>query len=219
MEKQEKLNHYSIDAVLDSYNIETVTQCQHLDDWLTAQPTDFSPLEKLLLDELPEELRENERSWNEEELKINFIGAVFRIAKLNVKGVMKTFFERSLSGTVQGKKISVIVDCMVASPKKSGNPEAPYFFLQEYKRSKGDSHDPEGQMLAAMLLAQEKNEDKSPLYGCWVQGAAWRFTVLNGLEYCVSQTFDATNPTALLQIVLILRKLKKLILMRTNNGY
>ena len=66
-----------------------------------------------------------------EELKINFIGAVFRIAQLNVKGGLKTFFERAISGIVQGKKISVIVDCMVASPRKSGNPQAPYFFLQE----------------------------------------------------------------------------------------
>ena len=165
----EKVNHYSIDAVLDSYSIEVVSECEHLDNWLAAPPSELSTLDKLLLAELPEELRENERSWNEEELKINFIGAVFRIAQLNVKGVLKTFFERAISGTVQGKKISVVVDCMVASPRKSGNPQAPYFFLQEFKRSKGDRHDPEGQMLAAMILAQELNHDGLPLYGCWIK--------------------------------------------------
>ena len=218
MEKKteiQKLNHYSIDEVLDTYNIETIDNCEKLDIWLNAEPSEFSILEQCLLDELPTELRLNERNWNEEELKINFIGAVFRIARLEVKGVLKTFFERSLTGIVQGIRISIIADCMVASPRKSGNPQAPYFFLQEFKRSKGDRHDPEGQMLAAMILAQELNQDGNPLYGCWIQGKSWNFTVLNGIEYCVSGSFDATDTADLLQIVFILRKLKELILRRT----
>ena len=108
---------------------------------------------------------------------------------------------------------------MVASPKYSGRPASPYFFLQDgpssrYKRSKGDSHDPEGQMLAAMILAQEMNHDGHPMYGCWLQGKNWYFTVLKGVEYCVSRQFDATQERDLLQIVFILRKLKALILAR-----
>ncbi len=132
---------------------------------------------------------------------------------------MKTFFERSLNGTVNSHRISVVVDCMVASAKNSGRPAVPYFFLQDgpssrFKRSKGDTHDAEGQMLAAMILAQDMNHDGHPLYGCWVQGKNWYFTVLNGVEYCVSRQFDATREPDLLQIVFILRKLKTLILAR-----
>ena len=41
-----------------------------------------------------------------------------------------------------------------------------HWLLHEFKRSKGDSHDPEGQMLAAMILAQELNPNTNPLYGC-----------------------------------------------------
>ena len=63
--KMEKVNHYSIDAVLDSYSIEVISECEHLDNWLAAAPSELSILDKLLLAELPEELRENERSWNE----------------------------------------------------------------------------------------------------------------------------------------------------------
>jgi hypothetical protein len=103
---------------------------------------------------------------------------------------------------------------MVASPKNSGRPNAPYFFLQEFKRSKADDNDPEGQMLAAMILAQELNKDGKPLYGCWLQGRIWYFTVLNGNEYCVSKLFDASDAEDLLRIVFILRKLKDLILNR-----
>jgi hypothetical protein len=101
---------------------------------------------------------------------------------------------------------------MIATPMKSGRPKHPYFFLQEFKKSKGDNHDAEGQMLAAMILAQEINQDQKPLYGSWVQGVNWRFTVLRGTEYCVSRAYDATNASDLLQIVFILQRLKALVL-------
>ncbi len=211
---EKKLNHYDVEEVMDTFAIETVDNCTILNEWVNTTPFDLSPSEQSLVKELPVELRKDERNWNEEELKMFFISPIFRIANLNVDKKFKTFFERPLSGFVNGYKISVIVDCMVASPKYSGRPANPYFFLQEYKRSKGDSHDPEGQMLSAMILAQEKNQDGKPLYGCWVQGRIWYFTVLNGKEYCVSNAFDAAQEQDLFQIVYILRKLKELILGR-----
>ena len=99
IESPKRLNHYSIDTVLDTYGIETVSQCSHLDNWLATTPSDFSPLEQLLLAELPAELRENERNWNEEELKINFIGALSLIiysrkAKNKVFCICKRFINR-----------------------------------------------------------------------------------------------------------------------------
>jgi hypothetical protein len=69
-------------------------------------------------------------------------------------------------------------------------------------------------MLAAMILAQELNQDGKPIYGCWLQGKVWNFTTLIGRDYCVSRLYDATNPEDLRQIVFILRKLKDLILNR-----
>lgn len=209
-----KLNHYSIEEVLEAFDIQPIDNCKILEVWINAEPTDLSVVDKSLLKDLPSELQHNARNWNEEELKMNFISLVFRMANLNVEKKMKIFYERPLSGIVQDFKISVITDCMVASPKNSGRPDAPYFFLQEFKRSKSDDNDPEGQMLAAMILAQELNQDGKPLYGCWLQGRIWYFTVLNGKDYCVSKLFDASDPEDLLQIVFILRKLKDLILNR-----
>ena len=141
------------------------------------------------------------------------------MAKLEVPHKISTFYERKFSGKVNDITISLIVDCMLASPKNSGQPKLPYFFMQEFKQSLGDGHErnvapPEGQMLAAMILAQELNKDNKSLYGCWIQGRIWYFTVLNGKEYCVSKLFDASNAEGLVQIVFILRKLKDLILNR-----
>ena len=111
--------------------------------------------------------------------------------------------------------MTVITDCMVASPKLAGDPDKPYFFLQEFKQAQRFGRtDPQGQMLVAMLLAQKYNADDKYLYGCYVVENNWRFTTLKGLEYCVSPQFDATKKEDLHQIVFILRQLKELILNR-----
>ena len=204
----EKLNHYSIEEVIDTYQIIRTKKCQVLNEWLSNTVADLKDHEVELLKALPLELEDAQYAWNEEELKMYFIAPLIRIANINQKGVVGTFFERKLKGIVENITISVTCDCMVATPKLSGNPDVPYFFLQEFKRSKGDSHDPEGQMLAAMILAQSINPTPKPLFGSWIQGRFWYFTVLINKEYCVSQPFDATNYEDLLKIVFILKNLK-----------
>jgi hypothetical protein len=210
---EKKLNHYDVSEVIDTFDIDRVSSCVHLNSWIAATGS-LEPWQEELLKNVHEEnfLRWDE--WNEEELKMKFVSLILFLSRIDEYQKVHTFFERPMVGVVGNVKISIIVDCMVATPKKSGNPKMPYFFMQEFKRSKGDSHDPEGQMLAAMILAQELNQDGKPLYGCWIQGSIWRFTVLNGSEYCVSRAFDAAQESDLLQIVFILRKLKELILNR-----
>ena len=152
--------------------------------------------------------------WNEEELKIQFIGTCFRIANINVKSKIKVFFERSLSAKVDNHQLSVIADCLVATPMTFATPQNPFFFLQEYKKGRGESKDPEAQMLMAMLIAQEKNKDGKPIYGSYLFGSHIRFTTLVGREYCISKNFSADEREDLLSIICILRKLKELILNR-----
>jgi hypothetical protein len=218
-----KINHYDVNEVLETFNLQRKKNCATLTEWLNTIPTPFSVAEEELLSQLPNELIEWQYAWNEEELKMYFVSPVLRMAHINEAHKIGLFFERSLSGKVDEKKISVVCDAMIATPTNAGRPKIPYFFLQvecernsenvgKFKRSKGDTHDPEGQMLAAMLLAQEMNKDEKPLYGCWLQGKNWNFTTLIGKEYCVSRQFDATQIPDLHQIVFILRKLKTLIL-------
>jgi len=90
--------------------------------------------------------------------------------------------------------------------------ETPYFFLHEYKREKKYSGDPIGQMLGGMLIGQAKNNNNKPIYGCYVQGRYWYFSVLEGKKYVISNSFNASELEDVCQIVFILRKLKKIIL-------
>jgi len=212
MEKK-KLNHYDVFEVIDTFGIEKNRDCAILKSWMSVQGS-FTPFEAQLMEQAREKLELKWDEWNEEELKMNFISLVFFVARLDVPKRITTFYERKFSGKVNDISISLIVDCMIASPTNSGRPKSPYFFLQEFKQSLGDGHDPEGQMLAAMILSREINKDDKPIYGCWLQGAAWRFTLLNGIEYCVSRQFDATDSDDLLRIVFILRELKERILNR-----
>ena len=92
--------------------------------------------------------------------------------------------------------------------------EAPYFFLHEYKREKKYSGDPIGQMLGGMLIAQAQNNNGKPIYGCYVQGRFWFFSILEDKQYVISKAFDASEKEEALQIVFILRQLKQIILER-----
>jgi hypothetical protein len=207
MENIEKLNHYDGAEVIERFNIEKQSECDVLNDWLNVSGT-LNNIEEYILDKAQKDIKLTGRDWNEEELKMNFVALVFFVASLNVPKKIQVFYERRLSGEVDGIAISVKVDGMLATPTNANRPKTPYFFLQEFKRSLGDDHDPEGQMLAAMILAQELNKDHKPIYGCWLQGKFWNFTTLISRNYCVSRTYDATNIKDLQEIVLILRKLK-----------
>lgn len=213
MESSKKLNHYDVFEVIDTFKIEKIKNCITLKDWTNAHGK-LNEFENELIVQAREELDLKWDEWNEEELKMHFISLVFFVAKISVPKRINIFYERKLSGEVNDILISLIVDCMLANPTYSGRPQLPYFFLQEFKQSLGDGHDPEGQMLAAMILAQELNKDGKPMYGCWLQGKNWNFTTLIGRDYCVSKQFDATDMEDLHQIIFILRKLKDLILNR-----
>jgi hypothetical protein len=210
MENIEKLNHYDGAEVIERFNIEKQLECKVLDDWLDVTGT-LTDMEQYMLGTVRQDIIVSGRDWNEEELKMNFVAIVFFVARLNVPKKVQVFYERRLNGEVEGIPISVKVDGMLATPTNANRPKNPYFFLQEFKRSLGDDHDPEGQMLAAMILAQELNKDGKPLYGCWLQGKVWNFTTLIGKNYCVSRLYDASSKRDSELIVMILRKLKTLI--------
>lgn len=155
---EKKLNHYDVEEVIDVMGIEKIENSIHLDEWLNAGG-EIKVSYAEILEEGRQELSLKWDEWNEEELKIKFVSLVFLASQVEEPKKIRTFFERNLSGKVNDIIISVTVDCMIATPKKSGAPEHPYFFLQErfaarFKRSRTDSRDPEGQMLAAMILAR-----------------------------------------------------------------
>ena len=69
-------------------------------------------------------------------------------------------------------------------------------------------------MLAAMLVAQYRNADSEVIYGAWLVGSMWNFTLLLDTDYYVSRKFDASDRLDLMQIIHVLRALQVLILNR-----
>ena len=189
-------------AMLNTFCIQTITECSALNDWLQTDDS-LDDFDNQIIDKALQRYAALAKGWNEEELKMHFISDILKVADPNIPNVCKTFFERPLEGVVNNYLMHVVTDCMIASP---------YFFLQEFKQAQNyGKTDPQGQMLAAMLLAQEQNKDGKHLFGCYVIERHWYFTTLLGTDYCVSSAFDSTKKPDLLQIVFTLRKLKELI--------
>ena len=62
----------------------------------------------------------------------------------------------------------------------------------------------------AMLVAQEMNQNKHPIYGLFVVGLVWNFIILDKNNYCISKNYDADDDK-IFDILKILKTLKKII--------
>ncbi|TAE29608.1 MAG: hypothetical protein EAZ91_12115 [Cytophagales bacterium] len=201
------------DSFLVHFDLPRLRSGAILDDWMQATGT-LTEAEVQRLDKLYQKALRSGDGWNEEELKMKFISLILDLVDIEDSDKIVSFYERPMSAVLKGVKIAVICDCLLASAAGIATPRTPYFFLQEFKKQKGDSNDPEAQMLAAMLVAQDRNADGKPVYGAWLVGSIWNFTVLSGAEYFVSPKLDASDRHDLNRIVFILRQLKELILNR-----
>lgn len=146
-------------------------------------------------------------NWNERELALHFIGPVFTLVEFTGEN-FNLFAERPISGMVDDIEMKGRPDGMIASGFRE--PEKPYFCFQEYKKEKDAEGDPAAQALAAMLVAQEINEHKIPVYGCYVRGRHWYFMILQGRKYCISESYAATKEE-IFDILRILKVLKQII--------
>ena len=164
-----------------------------------------------LLENQRQKLLNEGKFWNATEMRMFFISILFLCVDLEVAEKIKLFYERTLNAEIDGHKISVVCDCLLAAPRGIGNPQTPYFFLQEFKKQK-NADDAEGQMLLAMLASQTLNTDNDEVYGAFVQGKFWNFTVLKHRDYIVSRSYDASQLDDLQMIFAILKNLKRLVL-------
>lgn len=175
-----------------------------LEEWLSV--TNNLTAEELdMLEKRRKKLLTNVSGWNEETLKMKFIAFILDMADYDNEP-FQGIFEAEMSAVVQGHALKVITDFTVATVIEDLI-EYPYFYFHEYKQKK-NAKDPIAQVLLAMLIAQEKNQDSKPIYGCHVIGELWHFMVIDGREYSIHKGFNATNPEELQKILLILRKFK-----------
>ena len=204
---------YDPSDIAQAYNLEVNRTCEFLNDWISATYT-FNDFEQTFFERIYKDAHVDARYWNEEELKIKMVGLLFNLADIEIFGKAKVFYERPLSKKVGDYDLAVICDCLVATPLPFNKPTKPYFFLQEFKKKRGEKNDPEGQLLTAMLIAQAQNDDNKPIYGGYLFGSLWNFATLIDNQYCVSKEFNATRRDDLLQIIYILRKIKDITLNR-----
>jgi hypothetical protein len=202
---------YDIDYILDRFNLTRGYDCDLLRNWLEMPIANYSLSESL--EEKRLRLLDEGDVWNEEELKMHFLSFVFDAARPEIPHKIKLFYERPLTGVVQDTPLSVICDALLAAPLGINTPRTPYFFLQEFKKGKKAQDDAEGQMLVAMLIAQEQNKNNHPIYGCYLQGRYWYFSSLLDKNYCLSKSYDATQTDDLIQIIHILQNLKSVIVL------
>jgi hypothetical protein len=177
-----------------------------LTEWLDASTT-LNSIEQIMFDKIINAALHSIEDWNEEDLKMKFIAFVIDLSNLGSNAIFNTYFEKNIDATVQGHYLKVKTDFMIAKGVLD-MVKVPYFHFQEYKRDKDPNGDPLAQLIEAFLIAQEKNNNQKPLYGCYVIGRFWYFVVMHHTDYCVSQAYDCTKRPDLMDIIAILRKFK-----------
>jgi hypothetical protein len=191
----------------EQFNLVKLESTEKLNSWLSAH-NDISEEENVQIEVLKNKLIKNANYWNEEELKIKFIGPFLDLVNLDGENY-KLFYNRSMSASIDDVKLSGTVDMVVASGFQK--PKKPFFCIHEYKQElKKDSADPLGQLLSEMIVAQKINDNGQIIYGSYVLGRSWYFIILEGNEYTVSDTYVATQDD-IYTIFKILREVKKYI--------
>lgn len=179
-----------------------------LEEWLTNKGFVLTALQTELMTRLQVSLEVHYQDWNEEELKLNFIAPLLTsVVNYSDSQQYQPFAERTLKAEIGNFELSGTIDWMLASGKQI--PRKPFFFLQEYKRTKMADSDPLGQLLIAMLVAQTLDEQKRPVFGAYIMGKDWHFIVLdNNNTYAESKRFHGDEVQDLLDIIAILENTK-----------
>jgi hypothetical protein len=196
----------TLDQLDDAFNLTQIWQSELLKQWQNYS-CEITAFEKESLLNFQEALIRSGRAWNETELENKFISPLIITAKID-DGKIGYFLERPLSGIIGDYELSGTVDGMIASGFR--DPKKPYFCFHEYKRSIENQGTPDAQVLAAMLVAREMNQNALPIYGLFVVGLVWNFVVLNGQEYCISAEYTAANED-IFAIFKMLKALKQII--------
>ncbi len=197
---------FTFEEVQELFSIEQEDTLPLLDEWLSVSPI-VPEFERESLSRLKTHLLKRVLSWNEDELKMFFIGPIIELANLETKE-LKSFTQRTIEATINGIKVGGKVDFMIAKGLRTAKP--PYFCIHEYKQEANTSDDALGQLLIAMVASQNLNENKFPILGAYLVGRNWFFAILEDNKYAVSNAYNASDDD-IFQIFAILQKSKEII--------
>jgi hypothetical protein len=193
--------------LIDTFKLNRIipSQTPLMEEWMAAALPQFNTHEQYIFDKTLLKAQKRIAGWNEEDLKMKFISPVLELGHLLEDDVALAYFDKIISAFVEGIKLTVKSDFMLAKGILDVF-KTPYFHFQEYKPQKNPSGDSMAQLLEAFLIAQVKNNNGQPMYGVEIMGATWRFVIMEGKDYCISESLVATNKKDLLRIIAILRK-------------
>ncbi len=122
----------------------------------------------------------------------------------------REWFQPKISGIVNGYELSGNLDYMVADGTEE--PETPYFFIHEFKKSVPIPKHPKGQLFAQMIVAIENNKTKE-MRGAYNIDKWWTFVVIEKIstwkyKYHESEYFNCLKITELKQIYTNLQAVK-----------
>ena len=212
--EEKSFGNCSISFLEKVFGLRQVDTHHVLTDWLDlAKKQEITQTEELVLPIFQKSLITNVSSWYEQDLSLHFIGPIFSLINFTEPYVYNIFAERSISSVLtkmDGTKINLYgkPDEMIASGFRE--PEAPFFCFQEFKRETDPNGDPIAQALAAMLVGQAINENRYPMYGCYVLGRDWYFMTLIDQKFCISRGFDATTEN-IFELLKVLKALKEIV--------
>ncbi len=207
---------WTYEEVEDIMRIQPVEKTPLYTDWLNApSEPEYSPNDRQRegLEELRQLLFEEAKNWNEDEMKLFFIGPLMSLVNFKTP-YFKPFTQRTLTIETPTVSASGKVDFLLAKGKVI--PKLPYFCLHEYKQENRRDNDPLGQLLIAMVAAQYKNENKLPIFGTYTSGRNWFFVVLERDKYVLSNAYNASDDD-IYTIFAILKKCKALVLNLMSN--
>jgi hypothetical protein len=184
-------------------------------EWLNIPNITLKKDEQILFDKILHEAQQKIEGWYEEALKMKFIAFVLALGQMEDGNDYNTYFEETISATVEGNYLKTKTDFMIAKGVLD-LPIKPFFHFQaggvpQWKKHKDPNGDPVAKLLEAFLIAQEINKNNKPLYGCTISGKYWDFFTIQDKTYCISKTYDFNDSIELLQIISILRKFKDIL--------
>ena len=155
-----KVKQYKEAELIKMFNLKrSVGNHKHpLIQELTDSSATLNAGEQYLFEDTFQDLAEKIGGWNEEMLKMNLIAFILRLGHIRETDRYKTYFESIIEATVENNFLKVKADMMIAKGILE-IPDTPYFYFQEYKKVKDPKGDITGQLLEAMLIAQEMNKN------------------------------------------------------------
>jgi hypothetical protein len=180
---------WNLDKIEDAFGLKQIWHSKTLDE-LINHPYELDDMEKNFVSKLQRHFSFGGDDWNEVELENKFISPMIVLSEI-LDEKCSYFLERELQITIGDYELSGKVDGMIATGFRS--PKKPYFCLNEYKRGTDPDGDPKGQALIAMLVAQKINDNKAPIFGCFVIGRIWQFMILEGNQYTISRDFSCVD--------------------------